>query len=805
MLGKSLQYSFLVIFSFISTYFLLPEKVDVAEPQLHPGWYDHFLELKGDENGELPSGLVAQWNKEDRQNKLQTKKAYNSLTNIQEIGPTNVGGRTRSIAIDYSNTDHLVVAGVSGGLWNSYDNGASWEIVNDTAPTLSATTIEQSPFDSSIFYYGTGEARGNSADIFGMGIFKSTNNAKTFAHLANTATTAFDEIWDLQHSLVFDSTLYVATDQYGLWVSKDAGASFTKVFNTSRRIQEVKAKKDSTLLFAVDGLGIYSFDEKTEEATKLANGWPSSGYSRISFDYCKNYPNVIYAHLANSNGAGLAYALKSSNGGDSWQETNQPITTSGYNFAWYCFKVGVAPADSTKVFSLSVAPFYSSNSGESWIRMANPHADYHEIQWYNDNEFLLGNDGGVHSVNLNDVSRSTSLNNGLNITQFYAGHYAPLGNSIVGGTQDNGTRYSNNGAEVFSRIYGGDGSYCHINQQDPSIRYVSYQNLNMFRQEGGFNYPISNSIRNQVGGDNGVWFINPFTVNDLDGDQVFVPTKREIYRSTNAGTNWSKLTADLIGDSYCVGLSNDENPIAYIGGTGSRLYRVKNAATAEVGNEVNMFTTKYPLFLSSTIGCIDVDPTDRSTIYVGMTNYSTRSRIWKIENADSGEAVYYDISNNLPSNLPVNWVEVDPENPAHIYLATDYGLYSSLNGGASWQKDYKIPNVPIDMIKLRSFDRKLFIFTHGRGIWAADLLENPVANIKPATLDIKVYPNPAQEVIRVKSGTNIDAVTLYNRNGVLVKDTNTPQLGVSDLANGLYFIEVKTGNQTLVEKVIIKH
>lgn len=795
----------------LTVLFFLPEKAPVKTNEMqHPGWYDYMLELKG----EASSSLVKNWYKADELNLLKTKKAYNSLENIVEMGPTNVGGRTRSIEIDYSNPNHLLCAGISGGIWASYNNGASWEPLNDTAATMSATTITQSPFDHDVFYYGTGEARGNSADIFGLGIFKSTDNGKSFQLLPHTVTDAFDEVWDIEHSLVFDSTLYVATDQDGLWVSNDAGASFEQIFNTQRRMQEIAVFRDSTIIIAVDGYGLIRIDERTQEQTRLNGpGWPSSGYSRISFDYCDSFPNVMYAHLVNGSSSALAYTLKTSDGGQTWRNTNEPITQSGYNVAWYCFKVSVSPIDTNLVLSTSVRPYYSDDGGNTWQNMANPHADYHEITWYNNEEFLVGNDGGVHRFNVANLSTYVNLNNGLNITQFYAGAYAPNGNTIVGGTQDNGTQYSINGNDVFSRIYGGDGSYCAIHQQDAGIRYVSYQWLNMFRQEGGNNFSISQTIRNELI-DNNVpgrresqvlWFINPYTVNDLDGDQIYVPTKREIFRSINGGSNWAKMTDDLIADSYCIGLSNNENPIAYIGGTGSRLYRVDSALTAQAGNEVELFTMDYPSFFGGHIGCIEVDPNNEGTIYVGMVNYTSgdRPKIWQIDDANTDEPIYYDISNNLPENMPVNWIEVDPQNSNHIYIGTDYGLYSSLNGGASWQKEYRIPNVPIDMLKLRPSDRKLFVYTHGRGIWSADLLDNPVASVPHDVATVAVYPNPATDFIKVSSSSPSELI-LYNNTGVEVMRGNGKMISVTEQPSGVYFLEIKSDKGSEVRKVLIQ-
>jgi photosystem II stability/assembly factor-like uncharacterized protein len=781
-------------------------KHSVAPQDNHPGWFKQFIKLKGDENGKIPHGLTMKWYKADKANQLLYKKAANDLENIKEIGPFNVGGRTRSILIDYNNPNRYICAGVSGGIWVSENRGESWGIVDDYAPTLSATCLTQSPFNPSLFYYGTGESYGNSADLGGLGIFKSEDGAKSFEHLEHTMTSDFDQgIWDIEHSLVLDSTIYVATHTRGLWRSTDAGQNFTRIYSTSTQVNEIEVRDDSTILIAMSGAGVVEIHERTLVAKRLNGGeWPLSGYTRVSFDYCRDFPKVMYAQLGGADRFSLYGIYKTSNGGETWTRLPDPPGNVSYAQAWYCFKISTAPADSNFITSLCVDPIYSRNGGSSWLAMADPHADYHEVSWIDDNEFLIGNDAGVSRFNKNNMTRYEDLNNGLNITQFYAGHYYPTGETIIGGTQDNGTRFSNQANETFTRINGGDGAFCAVNQQNEGIRYVSSQYLNITRQSNTGNRYISRDIRDAVGGNDGVWFINPFEINNLDGDQIYVPTKRATYRSLDGGDSWTEFTADLLGDTYAIGLSDSTNPIAYIGGTASRLYRVKNAGLEQPDAEESMWTLEYPSFLGSTIGCIEVDPNSDSTIYCGLVNVNIRPRIWRIRNASSSNPIWDDISANLPESLPVNWIEVDPEMSEHILIGTDYGLYTSLNAGASWQKETRIPNVPIDQIRLRSSDRKLFIYTHGRGIWTADLTNDPVASIQNHHLPkVRIYPNPADNHVRIES--EFDLVNVYSLTGEKMGTFYQNDISTSSLQNGTYFFEVVNRSQISTRKVIIAH
>lgn len=774
----------------------------------HPGWFDHYRELKGDENGNIPSGLALQWYKADKANALFMKKDENNLKNIKEVGPFNVGGRTRSILVDYSNSNRFLCAGVSGGIWETTNAGSSWEKINDYAPTLSATSITQSPFNHNMFYYGTGEPMGNSADLGGLGLFKSEDGAQSFEHLEHTMTTALTGIWDVEHSLVYDSTIYVATQSGGLWRSRDAAKTFDRIYATGTRIHEIEVRSDSIIMISINGYGIVEINERTLETRRLNGGeWPANGYSRVSFDYVRDHPQVMYAQLATSDGYDINSLYKTSNGGVSWTKLSDPPSDVSYAQAWYCFKLSTAPTDTNFVMSLCVDPTYSSDGGQTWRTMADPHADYHEVTWINNNECLVGNDAGVSRFNKLNMSTFADLNNGLNITQFYAGHFYPTGNSVVGGTQDNGTRFSIEGSENFSNINGGDGAFCSVHQQDDNIRYVSSQYLNMRRQTtGSSTRRISDYIRGQVGGDAGVWFINPFEINNLDGDQIYVPTRDQIYRSLDGGDSWIELTENVLGDAFAVGLSNSVDPIAYIGGTASRLYYINNAATAEAGQEIPIWDPgNLPdrSFLGHTIGCIEVDPNDETTIYCGLTNIDEDSRIWRIRYANSDSAVYDDISANLPQSMPVNWIEVDPNMSDHILIGTDYGLYTSLNAGQSWNKETRFPNVPIDQIRLRHSDRKLFIYTHGRGVWTADLLDNLVASVpkvQPASLVI--YPNPVINQLNIKG--DFTSMSIYNLEGKEVMVSKNRATNVSTLPTGTYFVSIENKTGITTKKIIVQ-
>lgn len=60
-----------------------------------------------------------------------------------------------------------------------------------------------------------------------------------------------------------------------------------------------------------------------------------------------------------------------------------------------------------------------------------------------------------------------------------------------------------------------------------------------------------------------------------------------------------------------------------------------------------------------------------------------------------------------------------------------------------------------------------------------------------ATLNIVIYPNPAQDILLVK-GVELQTLRVFDLQGRLLKTTDDAQVTVSDLASGTYLLQVGT-------------
>lgn len=80
-----------------------------------------------------------------------------------------------------------------------------------------------------------------------------------------------------------------------------------------------------------------------------------------------------------------------------------------------------------------------------------------------------------------------------------------------------------------------------------------------------------------------------------------------------------------------------------------------------------------------------------------------------------------------------------------------------------------------------------------------------VDNISPS--EIKIFPNPTDDIFWIKSENEIDEIELYNIIGQSILKIESPNFPVdlSDLGVGQYFIKIKTASKKVMMKKLIKH
>ncbi|MGA9211695.1 T9SS type A sorting domain-containing protein [Kaistella sp.] len=79
-----------------------------------------------------------------------------------------------------------------------------------------------------------------------------------------------------------------------------------------------------------------------------------------------------------------------------------------------------------------------------------------------------------------------------------------------------------------------------------------------------------------------------------------------------------------------------------------------------------------------------------------------------------------------------------------------------------------------------------------------------VTDISNVKTKVSVYPNPATDVINVKSDNKISLISLFDISGKLVKTTAESTMNVQDLAKGSYVVSVKYADGTTETKKVVK-
>lgn len=784
----------------------------------HPGYYEQWLREKMPANGVFPHWMRQEWARWDRM-QVRNRAAIDLIDTVYQLGPADIGGRTRSVWIHPTNENIMLAAAISGGMWRTEDGGKNWTALNDQEVSLMASCITTDPNNPDVIYYGTGEGRANSADVDGNGVFKSTDGGKTFSQLNSTVGLAgFETIWDIQHSLDDANTLFVGTHTNGLWRSTDGGASWEAAYTGgNKQVNDILVLPNRRVLISMQSNMVYASDSSGKPGTFYPvtfPAFPGSGqYRRIQMAACEKYPEVVYALVEAFNFSDTPVALyKSRNAGRTWQKMPRPARI-GASYQGYCIMLGVHPEDSTRLVAGGVNIAQSDDGGKTWKRKKTGHADHHAFYALPNTkgDFITGTDGGLYRYSWDSEAVKDNLNRGYYVTQFYAGNFGPEGAVAISGAQDNGTHVATS-VLTTKKFFGADGAYAHIGLQDGSIAYLSTQDTGL-RRIRNFNPAVVppnaeiKKIISQAFRSDGVDFINAYGMNPADQNQLYYRTNRFLYRTTDAGDNWTQISNIHVG-MKAIGISNEADPVVYVGGSGAQLFKFESAASTTVGKEV-AYNLKVPAAITDDfLNAITVSPVNKYTIFAAFSNYSTQGRIWKISKLDGADPVFENISGNLPPGLPVNYVATDPDFPEkNLFAGTDFGLYVSDDSGKTWTKETRIPNVAIHEIKMRK-DRILFLFTHGRGMWAVQLKgASPLIYSGPA---ISIFPNPSEGEIQVRLSNYPETANLliYDTRGRKVWEQtfadHSLKLDLSWLAGGTYYVRVNTNFGSKTEKILLR-
>ncbi len=416
--------------------------------------------------------------------------------------------------------------------------------------------------------------------------------------------------------------------------------------------------------------------------------------------------------------------------------------------AWYDNVIAVDPTDPNRVWVGGVDVFRSDDGGANWGMAAhayqsrsNPqyvHPDQHVIIFHpqyngtSNQTVFIGNDGGIfrsdnaravvakgNTAPCNAAATAVnwiSLNNGYGVTQFYHGSIYPNGTTYFGGAQDNGTIRSSDsaGANAWNEIWPGDGGYTAIDPTNTNNLFAANTGISVHKSTNGgasFNLAV-NGIS-----DSGL-FITPYVMDPSDPQRLFLGGNLYIWRTKNGAASWQQASAITpgTGSVSAITISPTNANFALGGMSDGFIIRTDQALTSTA-------STNWPSVQprSGYVSSLAFDPTNKDIAYA---TYSTFGgvHVWKTVNAGASWTGLNGTGTGVLPDVPVHSIVVDPTNTMRLYIGTDVGVFSSVDGGTTWAvENTNFANVITEWLTINSTSNttQLFAFTHGRGAWKA--------------------------------------------------------------------------------------
>ena len=146
------------------------------------------------------------------------------------IGPRNVGGRVRCIAVDQAATgdQRVMYAGpASGGIFKTIDAGETWFPLWHDEPSLSMGAIAIAPSRPATVWAGTGESStGGGESIRPSGVWISTDSGATWTNPTGTTVFGSSRVAALAVDPNDPDVCWAATDN-GVFRTVDGGSAWT--------------------------------------------------------------------------------------------------------------------------------------------------------------------------------------------------------------------------------------------------------------------------------------------------------------------------------------------------------------------------------------------------------------------------------------------------------------------------------------------------------------------------------------------------------------------------------------------------
>jgi photosystem II stability/assembly factor-like uncharacterized protein len=261
----------------------------------------------------------------DQRKQLLSRSTLNE-TAFRNIGPSIMSGRVVDIEVNPQDPTEFYVAYASGGLWHTQNNGQSFASIFDSVDVLTIGDIAVN-WQNRHIWVGTGEVNSSRSTYAGLGVYRSSNNGKTWEYLGLPES---HHIGKIQLSAKDPNTAWVAvlghlyseSKERGIYKTTDAGKSWNQTLavdaNTGAIDVDIDPSNEQVLYAAMwyrtrtasnfeesgKTSGIYKSTDGGDKWTLIStptSGFPSGdGVGRIGLAVYPKNPSIVYAIVDNN-------------------------------------------------------------------------------------------------------------------------------------------------------------------------------------------------------------------------------------------------------------------------------------------------------------------------------------------------------------------------------------------------------------------------------------------------------------------------------------------------------------------------
>ena len=669
----------------------------------------------------------------------------------QFLGPTNISGRMTDVAVvsPKGASYTIYVAGATGGVWRTTNEGTTWEPIFDREITASIGDVTLAPSNQDIVWVGTGEANIFRSSNAGAGVWKSTDAGRSWQHMGLHAVGTIPRIvvHPTDPQVVYVAAAgneWTANPERGLYKTSDGGQNWEKVLqidtltgindlvmdpanpNTlyATTWQRVRRKwNDPRLEPGFDKSSIYKSTDAGRTWNQINNGLPEARYrGRIGIDISRSNPRVLYAFVDNyeiarqaAQGELNAYGLqaapvirgatvfRSDDAGATWRrvsEYNRTMESLAGTYGWVFGQIRVDPNDVNRIYVMGVPLVVSDDAGKTFRTLRGMHSDHHGL-WIdpaNSNYLVNVNDGGI-AVSYDRGANWRTFYDNLPLVQFFnvtVDNASPA--RAYGSIQDHGSRRgtidlsrgrNSIPAQDWVNAPGGEGTIHGVDPRNPNIVYSTSFYGNLWRDDLSTNQRVNIVPRTAPGEPPlRMQWLTPFILSTHNPDVIYHGAQH-LYRSPDRGQTWQKISPDL---TYNNPAFYGDIPYQTIFSIAESPLRAGLLYAGTDDGRVHITRDDGRNWSEITSGLVP----GKFIAEIVASQYD-EGTVFLVQNGkrDDDFRPYIwkstDYGRNWSSLVnglasgPVNVIKEDPRNRNVLYVGTDQGAYASVDAGRSWQ------------------------------------------------------------------------------------------------------------------------